>query len=120
MDNASLMCLAAMDNLEARAEVLRRHVMDIDNVSYAEACKTYKKIRDFNRSVLGVAHTIPYRIGIATATAAAFASIPLCFHLPRYEFALLVLYMYNVDCSLHVSSNSYPVSAFVTVLPCIL
>ena len=28
MDNASLMCLAAMDNLEARAEVLRRHIME--------------------------------------------------------------------------------------------
>lgn len=87
MDNSSLMCLAAMDILEARAEVLRRHVMDVDNVSYSEACETYKKIRDFNRSILGVAHTFPYRIGIATATAAAFASIPLCFHLPRYEFA---------------------------------
>ena len=88
MDNASLMCLAAMDNLEARAEVIRRHVMDVDNVSYAEACETYKKIRDFNKSILGVAHTIPYRVGIATATAAAFASIPLCFHLPRYEYSL--------------------------------
>ena len=28
MDNASLMCLAAMDNLEARAEVVRRHIME--------------------------------------------------------------------------------------------
>ena len=58
----------------------------VDNVSYAEACETYKEIRDFNRSTLGVAHTIPYRIAIATATAAAFVSIPLCFHLPTVEF----------------------------------
>ena len=28
MDNASLLCLAAMDNLEARAEVVRRHIME--------------------------------------------------------------------------------------------
>lgn len=28
MDNTSLMCLAAMDNLEARAEVVRRHIME--------------------------------------------------------------------------------------------
>ena len=28
MGNASLMCLAAMDNLEARAEVVRRHIME--------------------------------------------------------------------------------------------
>lgn len=28
MDNASLMCLAGMDNLEARAEVVRRHIME--------------------------------------------------------------------------------------------
>ena len=28
MDNASLMCLAATDNLEARAEVVRRHIME--------------------------------------------------------------------------------------------
>jgi len=61
-------------------------IRSVDNVSYADACKTYMDIRDFNRSIIGFSHTIPYRISIASATVAAFASIPLCFHLPSVEF----------------------------------
>mmetsp|Transcript_33975 Transcript_33975/g.68449 ORF Transcript_33975/g.68449 Transcript_33975/m.68449 type:complete len:194 (+) Transcript_33975:785-1366(+) len=57
-----------------------------DSVSYEEACQTYNEIRDYNSSALSFVHTIPYKIGIATATIAAFASIPLCFHLPSVEY----------------------------------
>ena len=61
-------------------------LLSVDNCTYAEATKKYIEIRDFNRSIFSFAHTAPYRIGITTATVAAFASIPLCFHLPSVEF----------------------------------
>lgn len=81
MDNISLLTLSAMRNEKARGEMLRRHIMVVDNVSYKEACITFKKIEQENRKGMMV-HTIPYKLGIMAAGGAAVASIPLCFHLP--------------------------------------
>lgn len=85
MDNISLLTLSAMRNEKARGEMLRRHIMVVDNVSYKEACITFKKIEAENRKGMKV-HTIPYKMGIMAAGGAAFCSIPLCFHLPTVEW----------------------------------
>lgn len=85
MDNISLLTLSAMRSEKARGEMLRRHIMVVDNVSYKEACITFKKIEVENRKGMMV-HTIPYKFGITAAGGAAVASIPLCFHLPTVEW----------------------------------
>ena len=85
MDNISLLTLSAMRNEKARGEMLRRHIMVVDNVSYKEACITFKKIEVENRKGMMV-HTIPYKLGIMAAGGAAVGSIPLCFHLPTVEW----------------------------------
>ena len=85
MDNISLLTLSAMNNEKARAEMLRRHIMVIDNVSYSEACLTFKKIDIEIRKGMFV-HSIPYKLGILAAGGAAVSSIPLCFHLPTVEW----------------------------------
>jgi len=85
MDNISLLTLSAMRNEKARGEMLRRHIMVVDNVSYSEACLTFKKIEAENRKGVFV-HSIPYKIGILAAGGAAVGSIPLCFHLPTVEW----------------------------------
>ena len=85
MDNISLLTLSAMRNEKARGEMLRRHIMVVDNVWYKEACITFKKIEVENRKGMMV-HTIPYKLGIMAAGGAAVASIPLCFHLPTVEW----------------------------------
>lgn len=85
MDNISLLTLSAMNNEKARAEMLRRHIMVIDNVSYSEACLTFKKIDIEIRKGMFV-HSIPYKLGIIAAGGAAVGSIPLCFHLPTVEW----------------------------------
>lgn len=85
MDNISLLTLSAMNNEKARAEMLRRHIMVIDNVSYSEACLTFKKIDIEIRKGMFV-HSIPYKLGIMAAGGAAVGSIPLCFHLPTVEW----------------------------------
>ena len=85
MDNISLLTLSAMNNEKARAEMLRRHIMVVDNVSYSEACLTFKKIDIEIRKGMFV-HSIPYKLGIMAAGGAAVGSIPLCFHLPTVEW----------------------------------
>lgn len=40
LDNENLVALAAMKNHKARIEVLKRHIMSVDNVSYETACNS--------------------------------------------------------------------------------
>jgi hypothetical protein len=81
LDNRALLTLAALENHSARIEVLKRHIMVSDNVSYEEATKTFDVIQATNRRWMPLT-SLPYLVGITTATTAGFASIPLCFHSP--------------------------------------
>lgn len=38
MDNATIVTLGEMGNAQAREEILRRHVMQIDDVEYEVSC----------------------------------------------------------------------------------
>ena len=43
MDDRALITLAAIEDHSAREEILKRHIMDVDNVDYKQANKTFNK-----------------------------------------------------------------------------
>jgi hypothetical protein len=84
MDNASLVGLGALGLHAARQEILKRHIMAVDNISYSEACRIFDAIERLNHAgmyLLG----LPFQIGVIFTSTAAFCSIPLVFHLPTVE-----------------------------------
>ena len=85
MDDTTLILLATMENHLAREELLKRHIMDVDNVSYDEACDTFTDISKRNLEGYYMV-ALPYKIGIYTATIVGFCTIPLVFHLPTIEW----------------------------------
>lgn len=85
MDNASLLTLSAMKNHEACIEVLKRHIMSVDTVSYQVAEEKFFEIAELNSEGIWF-QTIPYKVGITAALTAGFSSIPLCFHLPSVHW----------------------------------
>jgi hypothetical protein len=85
MDNATIVTLGEMGNAQAREEILKRHVMMIDKVSYEESSEKVEEIAASNRKGMFLL-SLPYQIGIAASLTAGFASIPLCFHLPTAEW----------------------------------
>ncbi|GAX26406.1 hypothetical protein FisN_37Hu044 [Fistulifera solaris] len=80
MDNQTIVALAAMGDTRANQELVKRHVMTQDRVSYEEATKVFEQIRMKNRENMALL-AIPYHIGIATAVSAGFLAIPMVFDL---------------------------------------
>eukprot|EP00529_Nitzschia_sp_RCC80_P030982 CAMPEP_0113517312 /NCGR_PEP_ID=MMETSP0014_2-20120614/42166_1 /TAXON_ID=2857 /ORGANISM="Nitzschia sp." /LENGTH=294 /DNA_ID=CAMNT_0000414449 /DNA_START=121 /DNA_END=1005 /DNA_ORIENTATION=- /assembly_acc=CAM_ASM_000159 len=78
LGNDALLTIAEMGNHTARIEVLKRHIMAVDNVDYQEATKTFKQIAEKNREGVALA-SLPYKIGITTALVAGFGAIPMVF-----------------------------------------
>jgi hypothetical protein len=85
MDNAHLASIAALRHHPARIEVLKRHIMSVDKVSYDDAEITFKKIVTKNAEY-NTFLSIPYRIGVLTALSAGYLSFPLVFYLPAAEW----------------------------------
>lgn len=81
MDNSVLVILAEQDNHAARKEILKRHIMCADKVSYSTACDTFQKISLKNKEYLYLL-SLPYYAGITMALSVASLSLPLVFHLP--------------------------------------
>jgi len=81
MDNAMLVTLGELGNHEARKEILKRHIMCRDRVSYVEASKTFVQIETKNKDYLYLL-SLPYHIGIGTALTAGALALPMVFHLP--------------------------------------
>jgi len=83
MPNSNLILLAALDSppiQEARAEVLKRHIMSVDKVNYTEASKTFLNIStSVHKNSFMV--SAPYKLGIGTAIFCGFMSFPMCFNL---------------------------------------
>ena len=116
MDNSSLVLLASMDSPpheEARAEVLKRHIMryvsemtqqkfglphhsfiffhcSVDSVDYPTAEATFKTIEAANREGLSFLFA-PHKIGLGVAGIAAVSSYFLCFDLTLGEENVLFL-----------------------------
>lgn len=85
MDNTALTTLGAMGNYMALQEMLKRHVMATDNVSYQQASHVYAKIEKKNHEYENYI-AFPFQASILTGLAAGCISIPLVFHLPTVEF----------------------------------
>ena len=80
MPNDVLLTLAASGDYGAKEEIMIREIMAVDGVSWQDAQPKFHEISAKAYEGKGVA-TLPYKIGIATALSAGFASIPLCFNL---------------------------------------
>lgn len=76
--NDVLLNMAVMGDQEAREERLIREIMAVDNVTWDKAQPILRSMVQSNRRGLFMA-TLPYRIGILTAVASAFACFPMIF-----------------------------------------
>ncbi len=78
MENDALMVIAEMGSHSARCEVLKRHIMAIDEVDYDTAGKTLDGITA--KSLEGLFfYTLPYKIGITCAIVSGVGAIPMVF-----------------------------------------
>lgn len=80
MDNHTLLTVAALENHDARIEVLKRHIMAVDRCNHADATVTFQKIAIKNREGMALA-ALPYKLGIFVGVTAALGSIPMVFDL---------------------------------------
>lgn len=78
MENDPLMVIAEMGSHSARCEVLKRHIMCIDEVSYDDAEKKLKEITAKSLEGLSL-YTLPYKIGITFAIVAGVGALPMVF-----------------------------------------
>jgi len=78
MANTELITLGAMGNSDALKEILKRHIMTVDNVSYDTASATFEVIAAKNREGMWKL-TIPYKVGMSVALVAAFGSWAIVF-----------------------------------------
>ena len=85
MDNRTLITLAALDDHAACSEMLIRHIMTADVVSYESALEKYHEIDEFHKQGIWM-YLLPFQVGIVASLTAAAASGPLCFHLPSVHF----------------------------------
>eukprot|EP00547_Thalassionema_nitzschioides_P002150 CAMPEP_0194212684 /NCGR_PEP_ID=MMETSP0156-20130528/12707_1 /TAXON_ID=33649 /ORGANISM="Thalassionema nitzschioides, Strain L26-B" /LENGTH=266 /DNA_ID=CAMNT_0038940555 /DNA_START=73 /DNA_END=870 /DNA_ORIENTATION=+ len=85
LGNTALTTLGAMGNHAALEEMLKRHIMNVDNVNYKEACKMFLEIEKKNHESEHI-FAVPFQLGILTCFSAGVLSIPLVFHLPTVEY----------------------------------
>ena len=85
MSNSEIITLGAMGNSSARKEILRRHIMSVDKVSYETACERFEEIAAKNREGMWLL-SLPYKVGITVAVTAAVCSFPLVFDLGTVEW----------------------------------
>mmetsp|Transcript_11406 Transcript_11406/g.26806 ORF Transcript_11406/g.26806 Transcript_11406/m.26806 type:complete len:282 (-) Transcript_11406:2231-3076(-) len=78
MENEPLVVISEMGNHMARMEVLRRHIMAVDNVDYYKADETLKKIAAKNAESLTL-DVLPYAMIVAAALGTGFMAIPMVF-----------------------------------------
>ena len=80
MDNSTLVVLGELGDPGALEEILKRHIMVVDQVDYPTATKTFYQIAAKNSEGMYLL-TFPYYAGITIALGAGFASFPLVFDL---------------------------------------
>lgn len=80
MDNQTIVALAAMGDARANQELVKRHVMTRDRISYDEATRVFEQIQSKNREGM-VLLAVPYHVGISIAVTAAVAAVPMVFDL---------------------------------------
>jgi len=80
MSNQLIVQLAISGDHDAVTERLVREIMHVDGIDYEAAVERLSAIDQACNSGKTL-NNIPYQVGAVTAYVAAFASIPLCFHL---------------------------------------
>lgn len=85
MDDHTLITLAAIEDHSAREEILKRHIMDVDNVKYDQANEKFSIIAHHNSKGYYMV-ALPYKVGIFSAAVLGVASVPMVFHLPTAEW----------------------------------
>jgi len=80
MANSELITLGALGNSDAVKEILKRHIMDVDKVSYETANEKFEEIALTNRKGMWML-SLPYKIGITLALGGAIISVPMVFDL---------------------------------------
>lgn len=80
MSNEAIAIMAVCGEQEAKEERLIREIMRVDSLSWEEAQPKFRTMKSDNRKGMYIA-TIPYKIGLYTATISAFACIPMVFDL---------------------------------------
>lgn len=80
MDNMAILTMGAMGSHSARIEILKRHIMSVDKVSYDAACVKFVEICNKNDENVWLL-SLPYRFGIVFALSTAVISIPMVFDL---------------------------------------
>ncbi|KAL3920145.1 MAG: hypothetical protein SGARI_007021 [Bacillariaceae sp.] len=78
MDNEPLLAVAEMGNHGARIELLKRHIMAVDEVDYATAGKKFLEIKAKAQEGSALS-LLPYKIGIAAAVACSVGAWPMVF-----------------------------------------
>lgn len=78
MDNEPLLAVAEMGNHGARIELLKRHIMAVDNVDYEAAGKKFEEIKAAGKEGL-FWHLLPYKLSIGAAAVCAIGSWPMVF-----------------------------------------
>lgn len=79
MRHEQILQLCAEKNQGALREALIRNIMSVDEVEYDTAVEKFNEISRVNRSTMMISF-LPYKIGLAGALTAGFASMPLVFH----------------------------------------
>jgi len=85
MDNSSLITLGALGKIDARREILKRHIMNVDNSSYEDACASFKKIEEEIDSY-NLFLRLPSTVGLIGGMGLATVSIPLVFDLNTVQW----------------------------------
>jgi hypothetical protein len=85
MENASLVALGALGEQNACREMLIRHIMAVDEISYDVACWRFLEIEEKNHKNMYLL-ALPFQIGVGGCLGAGLISIPLVFHLPTVEY----------------------------------
>lgn len=78
MENEPLLIIAELGNHKARCEILKRHIMMVDEVQYDEAEHTLQTIHEKNRQNV-VWAVLPYQVGTALAMVTGLGAIPMVF-----------------------------------------
>lgn len=80
MTNDLVVSIAETGHRDATVEMLKRHIMVVDNVDYDTACQTFSKIEAANKGLKEFL-VYPYILGIAIGMSGAVGSIPMVFDL---------------------------------------
>lgn len=80
MSNDAIAIMAVCGEQEAKEERLIREIMRVDGITWEEAQPKFREMKTNNRKGMYIA-TLPYKIGLYTATFSAFACIPMVFDL---------------------------------------